>query len=78
MESGGQPAAEAPGGEHGAYTELGPALPSRLAVYAMAAEVHALARIALELVTPGREIDVARAVRQIERIRAVVGAPGNG
>lgn len=53
--------------------ELGPCLPSRLTVYAAAAEVLACARLAVDLALPGPAMDVPRALRQLERCRAVLG-----
>lgn len=55
------------------YADLGPAMPSRLAVYVAAAEVHALARLALELSCQGPNTDVPRAARLLDKIRAVLG-----
>lgn len=57
----------------GVYQEIGPQRPSRLQVRVMAAEVHALARIALELTMAGPQCDVERALRQMDKIRAVLG-----
>lgn len=56
-----------------AQSEIGPSAPSRLAVYAQAAEVHALARLAVELVTPGPSVDVGRALRLLDKIRVELG-----
>lgn len=65
-----------------AQAELGPRLPSRLTVYAAAAEVLACARLAVDLALPGPAMDVPRALRQLERCRAVLGqsqsVPGEG
>lgn len=58
-----------------AQAELGPVLPPRCAVRADAVELLALARLATELTTPGPQQDHARALRQFERMRAVLG-PG--
>lgn len=58
--------------------ELGPVLPPRGAVYSQAAEVLRLARLAAELTAHGGEIDIPRALRQFERIRAVLGAAEPG
>lgn len=57
----------------GARDELGPVLPPRSAVYAQAAEIMALARLAVEFTAPGAHVDIPRALRQLDRIRAVVG-----
>ena len=63
-----------------AQAELGPCLPSRLTVYTAASEVLACARLAVDLALPGPAMDVPRALRQLERCRAVLGqgqsAPG--
>ena len=62
----------------GAQSELGPALPSRFAVYAQAAELSALARLAVEFSTIGPGIDLPRAVRQFARMREILGAGADG
>ena len=56
-----------------AQAELGPVLPPRCAVRADAVELLALARLATELTTPGPQQDLGRALRQFERMRAVLG-----
>ena len=56
-----------------AQADLGPVLPPRSAVYAQAAEIMALARLAVEFTAPGPHVDLPRALRQIERIRDVLG-----
>jgi hypothetical protein len=56
-----------------AQQEIGPALPSRTEVYARAAELQALARIALDCACPGHRIDLPRALAQFDRMRAVLG-----
>lgn len=55
------------------HADLGPVTPARAAVYAQAAEIHALARLAVEFTLPGGQVDVPRALRQFERIREVLG-----
>lgn len=67
----------------GAQAELGPLLPSRIAVYHTAIEVAALARIAMDLTcsSRGHHVDVRRAAAQLDKMRAVLGplvagAPG--
>jgi hypothetical protein len=57
-----------------AQAELGPALPPRMAVYAMAAEVSALSRIAMELSLAGPGCDLPRAVKLLARIRTALEA----
>lgn len=53
--------------------ELGPTTPPRLQVYAMAVEIHTLARLAVEFTAPGPSVDVPRALKQIARMREVLG-----
>lgn len=53
--------------------DIGPVTPARAAVYAQAAEIHALARLAVEFTLPGPNADVLRAQRQLARIREVLG-----
>lgn len=52
--------------------DLGPTTPPRLQVYAMAVEIHTLARLAVEFTAPGPSVDVPRALKQIERMREVL------
>ena len=59
-----------------AQADLGPVLPPRCKVRADAVELLALARLATELTTPGLQQDLGRALRQFERMRAVLGDPG--
>lgn len=56
-----------------ANDETGPNLPPRGAVYAQAAEVYALARLAMENTLSGGHTDIPRALRQLEQIRIVLG-----
>lgn len=56
-----------------ALAELGPTLRPRCAIHLQAVELSALARLAVEFSTPGRTLDLARAERQIARIRGVLG-----
>ena len=53
--------------------DLGPVLPPRLQVYATAVEVQALARIAVEASLAGPGCDLARALAQLDKCRAVLG-----
>ena len=53
--------------------ETGPALPPRGVVYAKAAEIHALARLAMDNALQGPNADLPRALRQLEHIRLVLG-----
>ena len=57
----------------GVQADLGPTTPPRLQVYAMAVEIHTLARLALEFTAPGPSVDVPRALKQIARIRDMLG-----
>lgn len=59
--------------EHDAWVDLNPVTPSRTAIYAMAAEIHALARIALDLSCMGPGADLPRAARLLDKMRAVLG-----
>ena len=61
-----------------AQIELGPVLPSRLAVYGAAVELLALARLAVEFTAPGPHVDLPRAVRQLTRARVLLGEIGGG
>ena len=59
--------------------DLGPTTPSRAAIYAQAVELQALSRLAVEFTVPGPHADVPRALRQIARMREVLGEdPGDG
>lgn len=59
--------------------DLGPNVPSRAAVYALATQLQALSRLAVEFTVPGPHADVPRALRQIARMREVLGEdPGDG
>lgn len=57
-----------------ALTETGPVLPPRGAVHRQAKELVALARLAEELSCDGPRADLHRAVRQLERMRAILSA----
>ena len=57
----------------GVQQDLGPVTPPRAAVYAQATELQALARLAVEFTVPGPGADVPRALRQIARMRDVLG-----
>lgn len=59
-----------------AVAELGPVLPSRLAVYERARELQALADRAVEFSGTGRTADLALALKQFERMKAVLGGAG--
>lgn len=52
--------------------ELGPVLPPREAVYNQAHEIAQLAKLAMELTTPGQS-DLPRAVAQLDKIRVLLG-----
>lgn len=56
-----------------ARSELGPVCASRIAVYHQACETLALARIAADLALPGPALDLPRAQRHLDRIRALLG-----
>lgn len=58
--------------------DLGPALPPRAAVHAQAVELQALAARAVEFSGPGPTADLGLAVRQLERMRAVLGPVTRG
>lgn len=57
-----------------AHGELGPRLPSRVDVYMQAAALLRLAELARECAAPGRASDLPRALRQFERMRAILGS----
>lgn len=52
--------------------DLGPVLPPRGAVYNQAHEIAQLAKLAMELTTPGNS-DLPRAVAQLDKIRVLLG-----
>jgi hypothetical protein len=54
-------------------SEIGPVLPSRTAVYMRARALEQLARLAVEFAGTGPTADLGRAVKQFERMRAVLG-----
>jgi hypothetical protein len=56
-----------------AFQDIGPTAPLRWRVYEIAREIEAMAKIAVELSGKGPHADVARAQRQLDRIRAVLG-----
>lgn len=58
-------------------SDLGPRLPSRMQVYRQAEELERLARLARELATSGPHADLPRAVRQLDKARALLGG-GHG
>lgn len=53
--------------------ELGPVLPSRVAVHQQAREIVELGRLAMECSMLGPTCDLRRALVQMDRIRALVG-----
>ena len=57
--------------------DLGPALPPRLQVHAQAVELRVLADRAAEFSGTGPTRDLALALRQFERMRAILGG-GDG
>ena len=57
----------------GTQQDLGPSTPGRAVVYAKAVELQALSRLAVEFTVPGPHADVPRALRQIARMREVLG-----
>lgn len=59
----------------GVQGDLGPALPSRAGVLAMSRELVVLARRAEEFAGTGPTRDLAAALKQFDRMRAILG-PG--
>lgn len=57
-----------------AYDDIGPSAPPRMLVYLQAAELEKLARLARELATTGPQTDVPRAVKTLDKARALLGA----
>ena len=57
---------------------IGPTTPARGDIYRVAREVEALARLARELSFAGPHCDPARAQRQLDKARALLGADFNG
>jgi hypothetical protein len=53
--------------------DLGPVLPSRVAVHATAREMQALAQRAVEFSGTGTTADLVLALRQLDRMRAILG-----
>lgn len=60
-------------GVHPVLSDIGPVLPSRVAVHARALDLLDLARRAVEFSGTGRGADLALALRQLEHMRAVLG-----
>jgi hypothetical protein len=56
--------------------DLGPVLPSRASIHASARELQALADRAVEFSGTGRTADLALALKQFERMKAVLGDDG--
>lgn len=56
-----------------AQDELGPVLPPRGEIYAIAAELLALARLAVEFSCAGAHSDLPRAVKKLNEARALLG-----
>lgn len=54
--------------------DLGPDLPSRLVVYQQARELQQLGQLAAELSQAGPRADLPRAVRLLDKARAVLGS----
>ena len=61
-----------------AFQDIGPSALPRWRVYELAREIEAMAKIAVELSSPGARCDVARAQRQLDRMRAVLGGGSEG
>lgn len=53
--------------------DLGPVLPSRVAVHQQAREIVELGRLAMEFTALGPMCDLRRALVQLDRIRALLG-----
>jgi hypothetical protein len=64
-------------GERDAFAELGPSLPPRAEVYAMAVELQIIARRMIDFSCPGPKVDLPLALKQADRARALLG-PGEG
>lgn len=60
-------------GIHESFADLGPVLPSRVTVHVQARELRDLAQRAVEFSTPGRTLDLAAALLQLDRMRAILG-----
>lgn len=56
-----------------ALGDLGPTTPGRMDIHLKAREVEALARLARELTIAGPRCDPARAQRQLNKVRALLG-----
>lgn len=57
------------------WSDLGPSVPPRMAVYRQAAELEQLARMARDLASAGPLADVPRAMRVLDRARALLNGP---
>lgn len=60
----------------GALSDLGPMLPSRVALRPIVTEAHQLVLILLHETAPGG--DLSRAARTMNKLRAVIGPPAEG
>lgn len=60
------------GASASALAETGPVLRPRCLIHVQAVELMALARLAVEFSTPGRTLDLVRAERQLQSMRAVL------
>lgn len=60
-------------GERDAFADLGPSLPPRAEVHALAAEIQVLARRASDFSCTGHKVDLPMALKQFDRIRALLG-----
>jgi len=61
-----------------AWNDLGPSVPPRCAVYALALQVEEAARLARELTMAGPRVDVPRALKALDRARALLGSSDQG
>lgn len=55
------------------FADIGPSMPSRGSVYALARRVREEAQIAMELAIDGPKCDVPRAVQHLNRARSILG-----
>ncbi len=62
----------------GVHSDIGPTTPGRGEIYRIAHEVEALARLARELTIAGPGCDPARAARQLDKARALLGPQEKG
>lgn len=60
------------------FADLGPALPSLSAMRRIASEAQQLVLILIDTTSPGPHGDPARAVKTLNRLRALVGAGPQG